>query len=70
MEKEHQMSYDKLKATKEYKQFRRTVDPKFVEAERASRKRYSQLCILARAFADAYPQQFQAFVKDKTISIR
>ena len=62
------MSYDKLKATQEYKQFKRTVDPKFVEAERASRKRYSQLCILARAFANAYSQQFQEFIKDKALS--
>jgi hypothetical protein len=62
------MSYDKLKATREYKQFKRTVDPKFVEAERASRKRYSQLCILARAFANAHPQQFQEFIKDKALS--
>ena len=62
------MSYDKLKATREYKEFKRTVDPKFVEAERASRKSYSQLCILARAFANAYPQQFQEFIKDKTLS--
>jgi hypothetical protein len=64
------MSYDKLKATREYKQFKRTVDPKFVEAERASRNRYSQLCILARAFAKAYPQQFQQFVKDKALSYK
>jgi hypothetical protein len=34
------MSYDKLKATREYKAYRRTVDPAFVEAEKASRKRY------------------------------
>jgi hypothetical protein len=63
------MSYDKLKATREYKQFRRTVDPQFVEAKRASRKRYSRLCILERAFANAYPQQFQEFIKDKTSQV-
>jgi hypothetical protein len=63
------MAYDKLKATREYKAYRRTVDPSFVEKEKASRKRYakrlSEFSKLARAFANKYPQQFEQFKQSK-----
>jgi hypothetical protein len=66
------MSYDKLKATREYKAYRRTVDPSFIEAEKASRKRYvkrlKELNKLARAFAAKYHQQFQQFIRENRLS--
>jgi len=62
------MAYDKSKATREYKAYRRTVDPSFVEAEKRARKQYAkrlyEFSKVARAFANKYPQQFEQFKRE------
>jgi len=59
----------KLQYTREYKAYRRTVDPSFVEAEKAARKRYAkrlyQFSKLARAFANKYHQLFDQFKQEQ-----
>jgi hypothetical protein len=62
------MPTKKLKYTREYKAYRRTVDPSFVEAEKRARQQYAkrlyELSKVARAFAKKYPQQFEQFKRE------
>jgi hypothetical protein len=62
-----QVAFDKLKHSREYKAYRRTVDSNFVENERAARKRYAkklyQFNKLARAFANTNHALFKQFVQ-------
>jgi len=55
----------KSKANREYKQHRRETDPAFVQREKAARRRHAKrryhLSKLTRAFARAFPEQFEQF---------
>jgi hypothetical protein len=55
---------EKLKANREYRAYRRTVDSAFVESEKPARKRYAKFSKLAREFAKKYPQQLEQFKRE------
>ena len=62
------MAFDKLKHSREYKAYRRTVDSNFVENERAARKRYAKKLFLfnklARAFANTNHELLKQFIQE------